>query len=103
LGAYKKGQDMPQNKQKRDAKLGGETQLQGWPGYRTRDNRSGLDPLDTQPEAAHMEGTFFHNLFTLRLRTRNPFYLIEKRLQLILLLLARCRLSSNVFVCVKSV
>jgi TRAP-type C4-dicarboxylate transport system permease small subunit len=67
---------MPQNEQKRDAKPGGETQLQGWPGYRTRDNRSGLDPIDSRAEAAHMGGTFFYNLFTLRLRSRNPFYLL---------------------------
>ncbi len=67
---------MPQKKQKRDVPLTGESQLQGFPGHRTRQNRSGLDPLDTQAEAAHMEGTFLSNTFTLKLRTRNPFYLI---------------------------
>jgi hypothetical protein len=66
---------MPQNKQKgKDA--GEENQLPGWPGYRTRSGRSGLDPLDTRNEAAHMEGLFLRNVFTLRARTRNPFYLL---------------------------
>jgi hypothetical protein len=65
---------MSQNKQKKDD-IGKGNQLLGWPGYRTRPGRSGLDPLDTRNEAAHMEGTFLRNLFTLRARTRNPFYL----------------------------
>jgi hypothetical protein len=66
---------MPQNKQKRDEPLGGEGSIRGLPGYRTRDNRSGLDPVDTPAEAAHMEGVFYRNVFYLRLRTRNKFYL----------------------------
>lgn len=45
---------MAQNKQKKDENIDG-TQLPGWPGYRTRSNRSGLDPLDTRSEAAHSE------------------------------------------------
>jgi len=67
---------MPQNKQKRELNLSGGTPIFGMPGYRTRDDRSGLDPLETRAEAAHMEGVFYRNLFTLQLRTRNPFYLI---------------------------
>jgi hypothetical protein len=67
---------MPQNKSKRNAYMDGENQLPGVPGYRTRQGRSGYDPLDTNREAAFMEGTFYRNLFTLRLRTRNTFYLI---------------------------
>ena len=59
---------MPQNKNN--------NQLRGWPGYRTRENKSGLDYIDSTAEAAHMEGVFYRNLFTLRLRTRKPFYLI---------------------------
>ena len=66
---------MSRNKQKRDESLGG-IQLQGWPGYRTREQRSGLDPFDTRAEAGHMQGVFIRNLITLRARTRNPFYLI---------------------------
>src|SRR5574338_934128 len=67
---------MPQNKLKRDDPLVNQNELPGFPGYRLREGRSGLDPLDTDWEAAHMEGTFYRNLFTLRLRTRNTFYLI---------------------------
>jgi len=66
---------MPQNKQKRDERLGGEGTIRGLPGYRTRDDRSGLDPVDTPAEAAHMEGVFYRNILYLRLRTRNKFYL----------------------------
>lgn len=50
--------------------------VRGLPGYRTRNGRTGYDPLDTRAEAARMEGLFIKNLFTLKLRTRNPFYLI---------------------------
>ena len=49
--------------------------LQGWPGYRTRQNRSGYDPIDTDTESGHMLGIFLRRLFTGQLRTRNPFYL----------------------------
>ena len=65
---------MSPNKQKEDEKIDG-SQLPGWPGYRTRSNRSGLDPLDTRSEAAHMEGVFLRNIFTFRARTKNPLYL----------------------------
>ena len=44
----------------------------GVPGYRTASERSGYDPIDTQREAAQMEGTLYRNLFTGRLRTRSP-------------------------------
>lgn len=47
----------------------------GFPGYRNRSDRSGLDYIDTAREYGHMEGKFLRYLFTLRLRTRNPFYL----------------------------
>ena len=66
---------MSQNKQKRNDLID-VTKLPGWPGYRTRSNRSGLDPLDTRTEAAHMEGTFLRTIFTGRARTRKPFYLV---------------------------
>ena len=66
---------MPQNRNKETDAFGNPI-FQGLPGFRTRENRSGLDPLDTRTEAAHMQGVFFRNLFTLRLRTRNLFYLI---------------------------
>jgi hypothetical protein len=60
---------MPQNKQKRAA-------IMGQPGYRTRPDRSGLDPVDSPAEEAFMEGTFIRNVITLKARTHNPFYLI---------------------------
>ena len=47
--------------------------LRGWPGYRTRDGRSGLDPIDTRAEAAHTAGTIIHKLFVGHVR--NPIYL----------------------------
>jgi hypothetical protein len=49
--------------------------LPGWPGYRTRDGRSGYDPIDNRTEAAHMAGTFIQKLFAGQLRIRNPVYL----------------------------
>lgn len=49
--------------------------LPGWPGYRTRDGRSGYDPIDTRTEAAHVSGAFIQHLFTGQLRIRNPIYL----------------------------
>jgi hypothetical protein len=67
---------MPQNKSKRNINFGSEGQYPGIPGYRTREGRSGLDPIETNLEGAYMEGTFYRNLFTLRIRTRNIFYLV---------------------------
>ena len=67
---------MPQNKLKRESRsIEGEA-IRGIPGYRTRQDRTGLDPLDTSAESAHMEGLFLRELFALRLRTRNPIYLL---------------------------
>ncbi len=60
---------------KRKQNFNHQNPLQGWPGYRNRPNRTGFDPLDTRMESAHMEGNFYRQLFTLKLRTRNPFYL----------------------------
>jgi hypothetical protein len=67
---------MPKNKLRRNSGLNSGDQLPGFPGYRTRDGRSGLDPLDTNQESGHMEGTFYRNIFTLRARTRNVFHLV---------------------------
>jgi hypothetical protein len=50
------------------------TLLPGQPGYRTRDGRSGLDPIDMRTEAAHTAGTIIQKLFTGSIR--NPFYLL---------------------------
>ena len=66
---------MSKRKTERDNSLLG-TLIPGWPGYRTRGQRSGLDPIDTRTEAAHMEGVFLYRLFTLRARTRKPLILV---------------------------
>ena len=50
--------------------------LRGWAGHRIRPGRSGYDPLDSQFENAHIQGVIIRKLFTGRLRTRNPLYLI---------------------------
>jgi hypothetical protein len=49
--------------------------LQGWPGYRTRAGRSGLDPLDSRAEAGHTAGVLIHRLLTGNFRTKNPISL----------------------------
>lgn len=49
--------------------------IPGWPGYRTRNGRSGYDPIDTRTEAAHTAGAFVRALFTGKLRIRNPILL----------------------------
>jgi hypothetical protein len=48
--------------------------LPGWPGYRTREGRSGYDPIDTRTEAAHTAGTIIQRLFTGQFR--NPFHIL---------------------------
>jgi hypothetical protein len=50
-----------------------DARLPGWPGYRTRDGRSGYDPIDTRTEAAHTAGTLLHALIAGE--TRNPLLL----------------------------
>ena len=49
--------------------------LIGWPGYRTSNNKSGLDYLETQAEWAHMQGVMIRWLITGKFKTRNPVYL----------------------------
>jgi hypothetical protein len=50
--------------------------LQGWPGYRTRAGRSGLDPVDNDAESGHMAGVMLRRLLAGKLRTRNPLTLL---------------------------
>ena len=50
--------------------------LSGQPGYRTREDRSGLDPIDSSLEISHQEGAFLRNLFTLKLRSQDPFHMV---------------------------
>jgi len=47
--------------------------LPGWPGYRTRQGRSGYDPIDSRTEAGHMAGTILQKLFSGQVR--NPLVL----------------------------
>jgi hypothetical protein len=50
--------------------------LPGWPGYRTREGRSGYDPIDTRTEAAHTAGTIIRNLFTGQVRKPLHLFLL---------------------------
>lgn len=50
------------------------TLLRGQPGYRTRDGRTGLDPIDMRSEAAHTAGTLLQKLVSGNIR--NPIYLL---------------------------
>ena len=59
---------------KRDEDISSSDQLPGWPGYRTREGRSGYDPIDTRTEAAHTAGTIVRRLFTGQIR--NPLHLL---------------------------
>jgi hypothetical protein len=52
------------------------TFLQGFPGYRTRAGRSGLDPIDNDAEGGHITGVIIRRLLTGRLRARNPLTLL---------------------------
>ena len=61
--------------------------IPGRPGYRTRGGRSGLDPIDNQTEASFVEGLFIRKLFTGKIRTRNPVYLLIMLVVGLLLLL----------------
>jgi hypothetical protein len=55
---------------------GASSSLRGWPGYRTRKGRSGLDPIDSGAEEGHMLGVLVHDLLSGKLRTKNPFFLV---------------------------
>jgi hypothetical protein len=55
---------------------GGTSSLRGYPGYRTREGRSGLDPIDNDAEGGHMAGVFVRRLLTGKLRSKNPFTLL---------------------------
>ncbi len=50
--------------------------LVGSAGHRTRQGRSGYDPIDRNAEQARMEGVMIWLLLTRKFRTRNPIYLI---------------------------
>ena len=63
----------PPKKTKDQGKQNDPSALPGWPGYRTREGRSGYDPIDTRTEAAHTAGTIIQTLFTGQIQ--NPLYL----------------------------
>ena len=69
----KKNKPSRSSKKSKDQQDNQNTALPGWPGYRTREGRSGYDPIDTRTEAAHTAGSLIHKLFTGR--TRNPIFL----------------------------
>ncbi len=50
--------------------------LIGWAGHRTRQGRSGYDPLERNCEYAHIQGTIIRALLVGKFRTRNPLYLL---------------------------
>ncbi len=52
------------------------SELPGWPGYRTREGRSGYDPIDTRTEAAHTAGTIINRLFTGHVRSPISLFLL---------------------------
>jgi hypothetical protein len=73
-----KNEKSPQNKKisgsrRRDP---GSSALPGWPGYRTRDGRSGYDPIDTRAEAGHMAGTILRKLFAGKITNRISLFLL---------------------------
>jgi hypothetical protein len=54
--------------------------LWGWPGHRTRPGRTGYDPVDSNMEEAHVEGTIVRQLLTGRFRANHPLYLLPMTL-----------------------
>lgn len=50
--------------------------LPGWPGYRTREGRSGYDPIDTRTEAAHTAGTIIQRLVSGQIRNPISLFLL---------------------------
>jgi hypothetical protein len=50
--------------------------LIGWPGYRTRQGKSGLAYAETVAEEAHFEGQMLRWLYFEKFRTHNPIYLL---------------------------
>ncbi len=50
--------------------------LQGWPGFRNRPGRLGLDPLDTDYELAHLQGVILRKMIDGVVFTRNPVVIL---------------------------
>ena len=72
----KKSNPTKSKKKSNDDKRNNSSALPGWPGYRTREGRSGYDPIDSRTEAGHMAGTMIQKLFTGQTRNRMHLFLL---------------------------
>jgi tetratricopeptide (TPR) repeat protein len=50
--------------------------LPGWPGYRNRPGRFGLDQLDNEFESGYIQGVIISKLLKGKMRTKNPIFLL---------------------------
>lgn len=73
--SQKSGRSKSKKKTAREGAKEYPTPLPGSPGYRTREGRSGYDPIDSRTEGAQMAGTFFRQFFTAQIKTQKPVYL----------------------------
>ena len=71
--------------------------LRGWPGYRNRPGRCGLDPLDRNAEEGFIVGKMLLALFTLKFRTTNGFYITLMLLFGVILTLPIISLFTDIF------
>ena len=73
----KKSNPSKSKKKSNDDRQDNSSSLPGWPGYRTRQGRSGYDPIDSRAEAGHMAGTILQKLFTGQIRNRIVLFLLS--------------------------
>ena len=73
----KKSNPSKAKKKSNDDRQDNSRSLPGWPGYRTRQGRSGYDPIDSRAEAGHMAGTILQRLFTGQIRNRIVLFLLS--------------------------
>jgi uncharacterized membrane protein YeaQ/YmgE (transglycosylase-associated protein family) len=64
-------------KKSNDDRQDNSSSLPGWPSHRTRQGRSGYDPIDSRAEAGHMAGTILQKLFTDQVRNRFVLFLLS--------------------------
>lgn len=74
MGKKSKPSKSPKKSRSKDKQTDASDPLPGWPGYRTREGRSGYDPIDTRTEAAHTAGTIVRALFTGQVKS--PLHLL---------------------------
>ena len=72
----KKSNPSKSKKKSNDDRQDNSSSLPGWPGYRTRQGRSGYDPIDSRAEAGHMAGTILQTLFVGQIRNRVHLFLV---------------------------